>query len=157
MLKQVDLWLTKIINMLMVIMIFAASVIMFLNVVLRYVFKSGYNGTFELVSLLIVSVTFIGGSLLIVDKEHLTMDAVVTVVPDLVKRIFEVIVSVVGIIFSVVLLVYSVKVMQTLSGSVTPVLQLPSSVPFIPIAVGSFITIIKFIILIINQFKRTEG
>lgn len=157
MFRQADVWITKIISMLLVLMLVGASFIIFINVILRYIFKSGLNGAFELVTLLIVTITFLGASLLIVDNEHLTMDAAVTILPDFWKRVFEIVVCLIGIVFSTVLLIYAIKVMDTLATGVTPVLQLPSYIPFLPIAIGSFLTIIKFIKRAIVQFKRVEG
>lgn len=156
-LKRADMWMTRAINMLLVIMLLIASFIIFINVVLRYIFESGYNGSFELVSLLIISITFIGGSLLITENEHLTMDALTTVLPTSLGRVAEVIVCLVGIVFSTFLLLYSFKVMETLATGVTPVLQLPAYTPFLPLALGSLITTIKFIFRLIEQFRSVEG
>jgi C4-dicarboxylate transporter, DctQ subunit len=157
MLKSVDMWLTKIINAFLVIILLISSLVMFANVVLRYFFNSGLNGTFELVSLLMVTLTFIGASLLVLDNEHLTMDAVVTIVPRIIQKIFAFVSTLLGIVFALLLLIYSIKVIDALSTGLTPVLQLPASIFFFPVAIGSLITILKYILQIIKLLKNEEG
>lgn len=154
MLNKVDMWLTKIINAILVAILLISSLIMFANVVLRYFFNSGFNGTFELVSLFMVAITFIGASLLVLDNEHLSMDAVVTIVPKSIKKVFAFFSTLLGIAFALILLIYSMRVIDTLSTGLTPVLQLPASIFFLPVAIGSFITILKYILQIIRLFNK---
>lgn len=154
MLNKVDMWLTKIINAILVAILLISSLIMFANVVLRYFFNSGFNGTFELVSLFMVAITFIGASLLVLDNEHLSMDAVVTIVPKSIKKVFAFFSTLLGIAFALILLIYSMRVIDTLSTGLTPVLQLPASIFFLPVAIGSIITILKYILQIIRLFNK---
>ena len=157
MLKQIDTWLIKIIKSLLVVAMLIGSIIIFINVILRYFFESGIAGAYEMVRYLIVGVTFLGASLLIIDNEHLTMDALTNILPTTLKKIAEVFVCLIGFIFSFVLVYYSFNVMDTLSSGLTPELQIPAYIPFIPLTVGSTLAGIKFIQRAFIQFKSVEG
>ncbi|WP_174727347.1 TRAP transporter small permease [Mesobacillus harenae] len=155
--NKIDKYLSMAVNYFLVISLLFVSLLVFVNVILRYFFNTGIVGTEELVAYVIIWNVFIGASTLILTGEHLSMDALVEFIPKKIKSGLTILVSLVGILFSMSLVYYSLPVINALSLSVTPSLRIPSYIPFLAIPLGSLITSLRFIQLIIKQFKLISG
>lgn len=153
MLKKLDTLLQKATNAFLVITLLITSIIIFVNVILRYFFSSGIVGSEELVRYLMIGMVFIGGSTLILDNEQLTMDALISYLPKYLMSIASILVSFIGILFSIALTFYSFNVILNLSMSVTPALQIPSYIPYLFIPIGSLLTAIRFIQRLTLDFR----
>lgn len=143
--KAVDRWLTRAVDLVVVMSLLLASLVVVINVLLRYLFNSGIVGSEELVRYLIIGLTFIGSSTLILRNEHLTMDAVVNALPARLLAMVNVLASVVGIAFSVVLFVYSISVIQNLRFTTSVALQIPAYIPYLSIPLGALLTVVRFV------------
>lgn len=143
--KALDTWLTRAVDLVVVVSLLLASLVVVINVLLRYLFNSGIVGSEELVRYLIIGLTFIGSSTLILRNEHLTMDALVNALPARILAVVNVLASIVGIAFSVALFVYSISVIQNLRFTTSVALQIPAYIPYLSIPLGALLTVVRFV------------
>ncbi|WP_240689284.1 TRAP transporter small permease [Ammoniphilus sp. YIM 78166] len=139
-----DALLSKLINYFLIASLLIASFVIFLNVILRYFFNSGVVGSEELVRYLIIWNIFIGGSSLVLSGEHLSMDAFIKQCPEKIKVVMNLMIYLIGIVFSFALVVYSAGVIEKLTMSNTPALQIPSYIPYLAIPIGSLLTALRY-------------
>jgi C4-dicarboxylate transporter DctQ subunit len=154
---KIDGYLSKSINFFLVISLLFVSFLVFINVILRYVFNTGIVGTEELVRFIIIWNVFIGASTLVLNEEHLSMDALVEALPEKITGYLSILVSIVGVIFSLSLVYYSIPVIEALSLSITPSLRIPASIPYLAIPLGALFTAIRFIQKIARNFREVLG
>ena len=115
-----------------------ASLILFVNVILRYVFLSGLPWAEEVTMYLIVWVVFVGGSVIIRTFGHIRIDLLpLALSPPNVRRL-RIFVSLLMIAFFAVFIYYSglhtLRVMKI--GQLTPVLEAPMWLTYLAMPVG---------------------
>lgn len=136
-----------------------ATLIVFFNVVLRYVFKSGASWAEELVKYLMIWITFIGSSICVRKYAHVSIDFFYEMLSVKNKRVVAIIVGVISLFFTVNMAYYGSKlVLFSLStGQVSPALQLPMWVPYVAIPLGFVLMSIRLLQnLFVLIFKRTH-
>ncbi|EHM13870.1 TRAP transporter small permease [Jonquetella anthropi] len=89
-----------------------AIILLFVNVTLRYFFKSAIFWAEETLRYLIVWITFIGSSMCIREESHIAIDVLSNVLSRKGKCILKILLNVVGIIFGAILLIVSFKFIQ---------------------------------------------
>lgn len=129
------------------ILLIAASAILFINVVGRYVFNSGFVWAEELVRYQIVWLVFVGASVAARKGIHIGVDAVVQIVPAKVRIAVRAAVFLVCIVFCGLLLFYGLELMlQTRAfNQRTPALQAPFWLAQLAIPVGAALMGLRFV------------
>lgn len=138
-----------------VISLIFTSLLVFVQVVLRYLFNYSLSWSEEIARYLIVWFVFIGSSIAVREKAHATMDALVTYLPQTGKRIFSLLANLVSIVFCV-LLVWSGSSMVSgvmEFGTVTPSTGMPMYIPYLALPVGACLMLIRFLQLLIQDVK----
>jgi C4-dicarboxylate transporter, DctQ subunit len=138
-----------------VISLLFTSLIVFVQVVLRYVFNYSLSWSEEAARYLIVWFVFIGSSIAVREKAHATMDALVTYLPEKGKRIFSILANTISILFCVVLIWSGIQIVSGVVefGTVTPAIGLPMYLPYLAIPVGAALMLIRFLQLIVQDIK----
>ena len=152
--KVLDIWLTRIVHSFIVLSLLLASFVVVTNVALRYLFNTGIVGSEELVRYLIIGLTFIGGSTLVLDNEHLTMDALVKALPVPLVHVLDVLTCLIGIAFSVALILYSISVIENLKFATSVALQIPAYIPYLSIPIGAGLTAVRYMQRIIFEIGQ---
>lgn len=136
-----------------------AALLLFINVVLRYVFRTGLGWAEEVIRYTIIWMSLIGMSVCIRKDEHSTVDFILTYVGDRGKKFFKIFSYFVCLVFCVFLFYYGVKSVRWLSqtGQITPALQIPMFVPYLSMPVGAFLTSIRLLEMILNQFSLKKS
>ena len=96
-------------------------VLLFLQVVTRYVFRHSFTWTEELSVLLFVWMTYMGVSSAVTYRKNLRIDALLDVVPFRVKKLLLIISDVIFILFNLYLIVPFVELIGSIGGSRTPI------------------------------------
>lgn len=105
-------------------------VLLFLQVVTRYVFKHSFTWTEELSVLLFVWMTYMGVSSAVTYRKNLRIDALLDVVPFRVKKLLLIISDVIFILFNLYLIVPFVELIGSIGGSRTPILGIPKAITY---------------------------
>ncbi len=115
-----------------------ATLIVFTNVILRYVFKAGTSWAEELVKYLMIWITFIGSSICVRKKAHVSIDFFYEMMPIKSKRVATIIIDIVALFFTGSMAFYGSKLVQfsISTGQVSPALQLPMWVAYSAIPLG---------------------
>ncbi|QZY53803.1 TRAP transporter small permease [Crassaminicella profunda] len=133
----------------------ATTIILFVNVVLRYVFESSTSWAEELVKYLMIWITFIGASICVRRGAHVSIDFFYEYLSIKNKKIVAIIIHGIGFIFSCMMIFYGIKVINFIfnMGQVSPALQIPMWIPYLAIPLGFVLMAIGFIREIIKNIK----
>lgn len=105
--------------------------VVFLNVVLRFVFRSGLPLTDELARIMLTLLVLIGSALALLARQHITMTLVVARIPAAAQRVVAVIVALVMIAGCVLLTTGSWTQAGYNFGSSYPISGLPSATIYV--------------------------
>lgn len=138
-----------------VVSLIFTSLLVFVQVVLRYVLNYSLSWSEEVARYLIVWFVFIGSSIAVREKAHATMDALVTYLPDKGKRIFSTIANLISIVFCVFLIWSGSGIVSSVIefGSVTPSTGMPMYIPYLALPVGASLMLIRFLQLLVQDVK----
>lgn len=125
----------------------AASVVPFINVVLRYFFNSGWTWAEEFTRYSIVWIVFIGGSICARKGMHLAVDALAIHFSESRQRSLRMFVNAVCVLFCVYLIVYGYEAVLLAyeTEQITAALEMPMYYVYLAIPVGGFLMAIRFI------------
>lgn len=135
----------------------AMTVMVFINVVCRYVLNSPIPGSDELATLAFTWATFLGASLGIRRQMHLGIEFVTRLFPLRFQAFCGLLVSLIIAGFSALLFAYGLKIMATAHLKLTPVLQWPYTWVYLAVPVGAALTVIRLCPIMLAQVRRTAG
>ncbi|MCD8510754.1 MAG: TRAP transporter small permease [Bacillus sp. (in: Bacteria)] len=132
------------------------SLLVFWQVVLRFVFNTSLYWGDEVARYLIIWFIFIGSSIAVREKAHATVDLVVTYLSRRLKLIVGIVAYLVSIVFCVLLIRASMGTIENVMsfGSVTPALGIPMYIPYLAIPVGTSLMLIRFIQAIVENIRE---
>lgn len=135
-----------------------ASLLVFFQVVLRYLFNESLYWSEEAARYLIIWCIFIGSSIAVREKGHATVDAIVVILPANFKKIFYILANLTGVIFCIVLIWSgSLVVSNVLNyGNVTPSLGISMAIPYLAVPVGGAMMLYRFLQLLIDDIKNLK-
>ena len=136
--------------------IIVCSLLLFVNVVLRYVFLAPIYWAEEFVRYLMVWMIFIGASQVTLWGGHVAVDIVPRVLSKRGNAILAFIVNVICILFCILLAYLSLKQMLRVmrAGQISPALEIPMWIAYLSIPAGTVLMLIRFL----QQFwMRIQG
>jgi C4-dicarboxylate transporter DctQ subunit len=121
------------------------SLLLFVNVIMRYVFQNAIYWAEELVRYMMAWLIFLGGSQVAKHEGHITVDVVQMAVPPKVRKVMVFFVHIVVIVFCLVLAYYSYQQMLRVQASeqISPAMELPMWIPYLSIPIGSGLIAIR--------------
>ena len=126
------------------------SIIVFMNVILRYVFSSGIAWSIELSQLLFVLVVFLGAIRAFQDHQHIVVDIITEAVPKKIKKLFSFLSNVIVIYTMVIMFQGSLKLVQNNMVMKTPLLKIPMSYVY---SLGLLLSVSVIIFALYNMIK----
>jgi C4-dicarboxylate transporter, DctQ subunit len=142
--KSID----KIENGLISVLLFSTTILLFVNVVLRYVFKSPTTWAEEIIRYAIVWVTFIGSSVCARNKLHVGIDIFVANMPIKIKKMLLILADLFSAFFCLFITFYGFQntmlVVDTAQRS--PAMLMPMWIVYISMPIGAFLMTIRFLI-----------
>ena len=160
MLKLLDKILTWFENTLIVSGLLSVAFVLFFNVVLRYVFKSGVVWAEEYARYAIIWIVMAGSSAAVRENQHMSITALV----DLTKNktfhfILAMFVLAISIAFSVFLITagYRLTLSMISNNQLSPALEIPLWWIYISIPIGGFLMLIRFIQSFFKQMKNFKN
>ncbi|AOY74525.1 TRAP transporter small permease [Clostridium formicaceticum] len=132
------------------------SFLVFAQVLFRYQFNYSIYWSEEVARYLIVWFIFIGSSIAVREKAHVSVDAVVTYLPERLKKVFAVLSSVISIVFSIMIIIagWGMILNALKFDAVSASLRMPLLYPYLAIPVGSFLMMIRFIQELWGNIKK---
>ena len=157
--NTVDKILSHIEDFIVAVGISSASVILFVNVVLRYVFNSGWEWAEEVARYTIVWLVFLGGSVCARKGMHLAVDAVTVRMKPQGQRTIRIIVDTLCIIFCLFLLFAGKELVDLAyeTEQVTAALEFPIYWVYLAIPTSGALMAIRFTQDLIKAIKHIES
>lgn len=147
MLKRLDRWLSRVEDAFITTLIMTASAVIFVNVVARYFFNTGFIWAEEFVRYEIVWLVFIGGSVAARKGIHIGVDSLLRMLPAPAQRQVNIVVLVACIAFCAVLTYYGIELAsQTrMFGQRTSAMQAPFWIIQLAIPIGAGLMVLRFV------------
>jgi len=156
--KTIDKLLANLENILVFIFLSFATILAFIEVVLRYGFQTSITWSSELVIVSIIWAVFIGLPITLRKGGHIKIDVVVNLLSGKKKGFVIFSATMIGVLFSFFLFFFSVKYTAFLkeSGEVSITTDIPEYLYFLALPVGGFLLSIRYIQELIKNLKRRE-
>lgn len=131
-------------------------VLVFTNVILRYIFKSSSSWIEEVVRYITIWFTFIGAAICFKRSSHMGIDLILTLTKGRVKKTIEIFGILMSMFFMVFLLKYGMELalFTKNSGQIAPALEIPLFVIYLGIPLGALLSLVELIYLFINKIKE---
>ncbi|MDD3570239.1 MAG: TRAP transporter small permease [Lachnospiraceae bacterium] len=139
----------------------AMSIVVFIQVVFRFLVKSSLPWSEELSRYLLVWTAFLGGAYGVRQGAHIGVEAFVLLLPKTLQKVLSIFIMLASIVLCVVIAKYGFAIVQTqLSrGQLSPAMRIPMGYMYAAIPVGMIFFIIRFvqdIIITIKNFNNPE-
>ena len=155
---RLDALLTGFENGFVALAMIAASMLLFANVLMRYLFLSPIAWAEELTIYLMVWVVFVGSSAVIRLKGHLAIDLLPRAFSPSARRRLFFVVQAFSVAFFAALVLYggehTLRVMR--SGQVMPVLQAPMWLAYLAVPVGAAMMFIRSLQLAVTALRGSD-
>ncbi|MBU2509869.1 TRAP transporter small permease [bacterium] len=129
------------------------AIIASIQVFMRYVLNLSFDWVEEASRHLVVMITFIGAGICVRYGSHFAMDALVQYAPNRVKHVLNVVSNLVSCIVMFVVFYFSWVQIEKLHRfeSITPAIEMPMYVPYLPIGIFSIVISFRFFLLFIDH------
>ena len=133
-------------------------IILFVNVVMRYVFKSGFAWSDESIRYLIFYVTLVGLGMGVRKNATISVDLLIQIVSDKKKKVLYLMINTIQIMFGVILCFASSKLIQSswLVNEHTLAMDIQIVIPYAPFIIGSVLLIYRSIQQILIIIKTNQ-
>ncbi len=152
-------WLSKFEDIVCVFSLLIASFLIFINVVLRYAFHSGFPWSEELIRYLFAIVTFIGLSMGVKRNSRISIDIVaLSMKSDSAKKVVELGINLTQLLFAFILAVIAFRYTKFVfnSGQVSSALELPIFYLYLLVTIA-FVLLAISTLSIISKLWHSKG
>ncbi|MFA5447387.1 MAG: TRAP transporter small permease [Sphaerochaeta sp.] len=144
-----------------VVALSAMSIIIFIQVIFRYVLKASLPWSEEISRYLLVWTTFFGGAYGVRLGAHIGVEAFTMLLPKKYQRVLAILINVASIVLCVAILVFGIKIVQTQMrrGQLSPAMRLPMGYVYLAIPIGMVLFIVRYIqriVLALLNFSKNE-
>ncbi len=143
-----------IVTWLVAVILGTMSVVVFSQVIYRYVLESPLPWSEELARYLMVWLVLLGASLGLRSKALIGMEALINVFPAPLKRFSVEAVLVFSLMFLAVVMIYGIKLTIMNHAQVSPAMGIPMSLPYAAIPVGALLMIANALVVAIERWKK---
>jgi C4-dicarboxylate transporter, DctQ subunit len=146
MIRRMDAWLSWIEKVFISVLLITASLLLFANVVARYLFSAAVLGAEELVRYQIIWMVFIGGSVAARKGIHIGIDAFLKVFPEAIVRLVSILVLSLCIVFCALLFYYGLQLVTATYGfgQRSSALRMPYWIAQLAVPVGAGLMALRF-------------
>jgi C4-dicarboxylate transporter DctQ subunit len=144
--KIIRIW-DKTEEVLVVILIGIASYLTFQEVILRYVFNTGWGGSYEITIMALIWCTFIGASLGIKENIHIGVDVLVLKFGPKTQRVLMITATLLCVLFGVVVAIKGFAFAKFISRShlLSRDLRIPMEIGYLAVPVGGVLVCLRFV------------
>lgn len=145
---------------LVVILLALAAYLTFQEVVMRYVFGTGWSGSYEITTMSLIWCTFIGISLGVRENIHIGVDLLVKKFSPKIQKTFLVISILLCIFFGIIVAVKGFQFSEFISRSklLSRDLRIPMEIGYLAVPVGGVLICLRFVerLVYVLQGKHLE-
>lgn len=129
------------------ILMVVTSLMIFVQVVLRYVFSKSLIWADEFARYGIVWFVFLGSSLAVHKGAHASVDVLVKLLPNKARKVMEIVGILISIFFCLLVTYYGIQMVVRIReiGNITPALQIPMYIPYMAIPIGCAMMAFRYI------------
>ena len=140
-------------------LIFAMSVIIFIQVIMRYVFQNSLTWSEELARYLFVWLVYFSVSFTARRQKHIRIDAAINLYPKKLRPYVEILSEVIVLAFSIFIAVTGVTVFNKIawSGQMSPAMGIPMQFVYAAPMIGLALTAIRQIQTIVQKVKALKN
>ena len=145
----------------LVVTLSAMSIIVFAQVLSRFVFHASLAWSEEITRFLLVWTTFLGGAYCIRYGAHVGIEAFILLLPKKARKVLAIIVMVCSIFLCAIVLKFSINLVITLfaRNQLLPAMRIPIAYAYMAIPVGVVLFIIRYIqaiVIAVRDFKKGD-
>ncbi len=133
------------------------TVIVFADVILRYVFRQGFSWTQEIATLMLVWFSLIGMSIGVLEKIHISIEMFTDRLSPKGLRILEAIDHLLIAAFGGLTVWYGIQIMIMTKMSTMPATKLPSSVLYVILPLSGLLVLLNGLLTAIGQNEKILG
>lgn len=139
-----------------VVFLAAMSLVVFIQVVCRFVLKASLPWSEEVSRYLLVWTTFMGGAYGVQQGAHIGVEAFMLLFPKKFRKVISILTMVCGLVLCAIIFKYGMDIVssQLAKGQLTPAVRIPIGYMYLAIPVGMVFFIIRYAINIINAIKN---
>lgn len=125
----------------------AMSIIIFIQVVFRYILKASLPWSEEVSRYLLVWTTFFGGAYGVKTGAHIGVEAFTLLLPEKYRKILSIFITLCSMVLCVFIFKYGMMIVksQLTKGQVSPAMRIPMGYVYLAIPVGMVLFIIRYI------------
>ena len=137
-------------------LMFAMSIIIFIQVVMRYAFQNSLTWSEELARYLFVWLVYFAVSYTARREKHIRIDAAINIYPKAIRPYIEILSEIIVFGFAVFIAITGITVYQkiTWSGQLSPAIGLPMQFVYAAPLVGFVLTAIRQLQCIVRRIKK---
>lgn len=152
--KIIRIW-DKTEEILVVALIGIAAYLTFQEVILRYVFNTGWSGSYEITVMALIWCTFIGASLGIKENIHIGVDVLVVKFGPKTQRVLITVSIALCLLFGIIVAVKGFEFAQFISRNhlLSRDLRIPMEIGYLAIPVGGVLVSLRFIERLVSVLK----
>jgi TRAP-type C4-dicarboxylate transport system permease small subunit len=139
-----------------IILLIIAGLSIFMQVILRYVFNTGFSWTEELARYLMIYISLIGSSIALQNKEHPRVEMLFEVFPAKVKAGLEFFFDILILVFLIVLFWQGIENARFGLDTRTPALQILWVWPYAAVPLGAVLMIMQLLVRIFAAFGHGQ-
>lgn len=134
----------------------AMSIIIFVQVIFRYLLKASLPWSEELSRYLLVWTTFFGGAYGVRLGAHIGVEAFMMLLPKKVKRVLNVLILIVSIALCAIIFIFSIQIVQTQlrKGQLSPAMRIQMGYVYLAIPFGMGLFIIRYVQNLIIEVRQ---
>lgn len=130
------------------------TVIVFVDVILRYIFKQGFAWTQEVATLMLVWFSLIGMAIGVLEKIHISIEMFTSKLPAKAISILESVDHILMAAFGGLMVYYGVVIMNMTKLSTMPATKLPSSVLYVILPLSGILVFLNAILVAAKRDKH---
>ncbi len=130
------------------------TVIVFVDVILRYIFKQGFAWTQEVATLMLVWFSLIGMAIGVLEKIHISIEMFTSKLPAKAIGILESVDHILMAAFGGLMVYYGVVIMNMTKLSTMPATKLPSSVLYVILPLSGILVFLNAILVAAKRDKH---
>jgi TRAP-type C4-dicarboxylate transport system permease small subunit len=156
--QKISLVLGKVLNVAVVALLALMSVLIFAQVLGRFLFKNGLFWAEELARFSMVTMVYLGAGLACKYGDHIKVTVLEEMFKGRIRKIYRIIIALISIGFLSILTYYGFSVLGMVSSQLSANMQIPMSVVYAMIPTGAAIMILYLLIEIIEiVFPADKG
>ncbi|WP_302645940.1 TRAP transporter small permease [uncultured Dysosmobacter sp.] len=153
-LQKASRFLFKALEWFAIICMVVLTVIVFTDVILRYIFKQGFPWTQEVATLMLVWFSLIGMAIGVLERIHISIEMFTSKLPAKVIRVLESIDHILIAVFGGAMVYYGLLIMNMTKMSTLPATKMPSSVLYVILPLSGLLVLLNAILVAAGQDKK---